>query len=153
MSRSRSRADPVQPHPGFTRSPSERRGDADSAEPPRQKADPLQLRAAIGNQRQQRLQRAVEQRRVNQISVDRLANNRWVESGDGFTIRDQPDAHDGLEPLAIIEPELGGEPIEDYTVDFPLRRGALRPARLGSILRRGHQPRHRMQRQRSVGEA
>ncbi len=153
VGRSGASSGPGQPHPGLARHATERRGDADLPKPPRQKAVPLQPAAAIGNQRQQRLQGAIEQRRVHEVGLQRLADDRWIEVSHGFIIGKQLDPLDGAEPLAVVEPELCGEPIEDGAFDLARRRLALRAMLLRFILWRRHQPRYGVQRQRLVGEA
>ena len=84
----RPRADTRDPQPGAVRHPSERGRRAHPPETPRQKTRAGKIAAMpgllVGDQRQQPLQRAVEQRGMNDVRRERFVDDRRIE------LRDRP---------------------------------------------------------------
>ena len=152
----RPRADARDTQPGAVRNPSERGRRTHPPETPRQKTRASKIAAMpgllVGDQRQQPLQRAVEQRGMNNIRRERLVDDRRIELRRRLSGAEQLDAPHGAEPAAVIEPEPGGEPIERGGVHFPASRFGRAEQRRRNEVAGRRQSRHGVQGRQVVGE-
>ena len=76
---SRTRADPGDAQTRADRQPPERRHKPHPPKAPGQETHAVQLGMPVGDQRQQRLQRAVQQRRMDDVRIERLVDHRAIE--------------------------------------------------------------------------
>ena len=105
----------------------ERRREPHAAKAPGEEADSLQPGLGLGDQREQALQRAVEQRRLDQ--VERVGRGR-LEFDDRLIRGEDRDPPDGAESRPVIETEPRGEAVQRLGVDLAPRRPGNKAGRL-----------------------
>ena len=114
--------------PRAARNPPKRRREPDPAKTPWQKAHTRHLQMMPAHEAEQSLQCAIEQRGMQQISVECLANRRGVEMDDRGVRGNDLDIIDCSEPTAIIQPSALRQSIKGLRVDSRPVRRAFGPA-------------------------